>query len=341
MSSKRTFAVAGSLVVAMQSLAFAADYPPVPPPQQQYYQPPPQPYYPPPPPPPPVYQPPPQVYIPPPPPPPPPPIYVQPQPVVYQQASFDFGSGWYLRGDVGLSAQKFLDFKHTQTNSAFVWPSDWKIEHTDIKDAMHFGLGAGYQLTKWFRLDFTGEYRQSTKGKVTGSYGQNCGGGGTCIDIYDFDHQASVFLINAYLDMGTWWCFTPFVGFGIGGAYHKFNALTDINPSQSGYGFMDPAESTDWTFTYALHAGVAFEVSKSFKIELAYRYLSLGSPDTGIINCGATGCNGGTTGPRAFYTLTDFTANELRLGVRWMFDCCDVPPPPPPPVYQPPLMRRG
>ena len=36
--------------------------------------------------------------------------------------------------------------------------------------------------------------------------------------------------------------------------------------------------------------------------------------------------------------VTDLHANELKLGVRWLIDCCDVPPPPPPP---PPLMRRG
>lgn len=335
MSSAFRIIVAGSLVVAAQ-VASAADYPPVPPPPQPYYQPPPPPAYQPPPPPPPVYQPPPQVYIPPPPPPPPPPVYQAPQPVVYQQASLDIGSGWYLRGDIGLSAQKFTNFAHTQTNAGFNWPADWKILHTDIKDAMYFGLGAGYQLSSWFRIDFTGEYRQSTKGKVTGQYGIGCAQP-FCIDIYDFDHQASVFLVNAYLDMGTWWCFTPFVGFGIGGAYHKFNAMTDVNPN-GGFGYMDPATSSDWTFAYAIHAGVAYEVTKAFKIELAYRYLSLGSPDTGIINCGSTGCAG--SGPRAFYTLTDFTANELRLGFRWAIDCCETPPPPP--VYQPPpLMRRG
>jgi hypothetical protein len=72
------------------------------------------------------------------------------------------------------------------------------------------------------------------------------------------------------------------------------------------------------------------------KIELAYRYLDLGSPNTGVINCGSTGC--ATHGPRAYYTLTDLHANELKLGVRWLIDCCDTPPPPPPP---PPLMRRG
>jgi opacity protein-like surface antigen len=339
MSSATKFVIAGSLVLAAQSIAPAADYPPVPPPPQPYYQPPPQPMYQPPPqpiyqpPPQPIYQHPPQVYLP---PPPPPPIYQPPPQVVYQTAVSDFG-GWYLRGDIGVSAQKFLDFKHHQTNAAFNWPADWKIQHTDIKDSVYFSLGAGYSFTSFFRADLTGEYRQSTKGKVTGSYG--CAGN-TCIDIYDFDHQAMVLLINAYLDMGTWWCLTPFVGFGIGGAYHTFSALTDVNPN-GGFGYTSSATSNDWTFAYALHAGVAFEVTKSFKVELAYRYLSLGSPDTGIINCGGVGgCFG--TGPRAFYTLNDFTANEFRLGMRWMFDCCELPPPPPPPpVYQPPLMRRG
>ncbi len=335
MSSAGKFLVVGAFTLATQAVGYAADYPPVPPPPQPYYQPPPQPIYqPPPPPPPPVYQPPPQVYAP-----PPPPAYVPsaPPPPVFQQAVLTEFSGWYLRGDVGISAQRFKDFAHHQTNSSFNWPADWKIEHTDIKDAIYFGLGFGYQFNSWFRFDLTGEYRQSTKGKVTGSYG--CAGD-TCVDIYDFDHQAAVVLINAYLDLGTWWCFTPFVGFGIGGAYHTFNALTDVNPSTGGFGFTSPADSSDWQFAWAFHAGVGYEITKSVRIELAYRYLDLGSPDTGVINCGGVGgC--ASTGPRAFYTLTDFTANELRFGVRWMFDCCEVPPPPPPVYQPPPLMRRG
>ena len=43
---------------------------------------------------------------------------------------------------------------------------------------------------------------------------------------------AFVGLANAYVDLGTWWCLTPFIGAGVGGAYHKFtDALTDV-----GYG---------------------------------------------------------------------------------------------------------
>ncbi len=70
------------------------------------------------------------------------------------------------------------------------------------------------------------------------------------------------------------------------------------------------------------------------KIELAYRYLDLGIAETGVINCGAMAAP--PTDRVAYYTLTDLHANELKLGVRWLIDCCDVPPPPPPP---PPLMR--
>jgi len=335
MSSATKFVLAGSLALVMCAGALAADYPPTPP-QQPYY-PPQQPYYPPPPPPP-VYQPPPQVYVP----PPPPPIIASP-PIIQQASLVNDFSGWYLRGDIGVSAQKFQDFLFTQTNSAFVWPASWQIEQKDIKDTVFFALGAGYQFNAWFRVDVTGEYRQSTKGKAVGSYSEFCPGGGRCFDIYDFDHQALVFMVNAYLDLGTWWCLTPFIGVGVGGAYHTFDALSDLGlaGNQSpGFGFMK-GQSHDSTLAWALHAGVAYDVTRNVKIELAYRHLNLGSPDTGIIGCSNFGC-GNTGGPKAFYTLNQFTAEELKIGVRWLFDCCEVAPPPPPtPIYQPPLMRRG
>jgi opacity protein-like surface antigen len=332
-SLKLTLAVAA--VLSSQSISFAADYQPGPPPgypQPQYAAPPP------------AYPPPQPIYAPPPLPPvyvPPPPAYAPPPPsplLALRGALVGEYSGWYLRGDIGVSAQRFKTFDHTQTNGNFNWPDSWRIDQSDLKDSTFFGLGIGYQFGGWFRLDVTGEYRGSTKGKAVGSYTESCPGGGRCFDIYDFDHQASVFMANAYVDIGTFWCFTPFFGLGLGAARHTFDGMTDLGTAGNqspGFGYSS-GSSTNWTFAWALHAGVAYEVSKTMKIELAYRYLDLGSPNTGVINCGAFGC--ATNGPRAYYTLTDLHANELRLGVRWLIDCCDVPPPPPPP---PPLMRRG
>ena len=76
-------------------------------------------------------------------------------------------------------------------------------------------------------------------------------------------------------------------------------------------------DHTQWNFAWALHAGVAYNVSQNFKMELAYRYLNMGSVDTAEVLCGATGCGTGA-GPRAFYTLRDMTSHDIKLGFRWL-----------------------
>jgi opacity protein-like surface antigen len=148
-----------------------------------------------------------------------------------------------------------------------------------------------------------------------------------------------VVLANLYFDLGTWWCLTPFVGFGAGGAYHRTTAVTDLGVNtgglgESAFGFAN-ADSTKWTFAWAAHAGLAYNVTNNFKVEFAYRYLNFGNATTAEILCGATGCGTGS-GPRAFYTLTGFESHDLKIGMRWLLQ-----PEPPPPAYPPPIMRKG
>ena len=188
---------------------------------------------------------------------------IAPPPLPRVQAPVeDFTSGWYLRGDVGVGSQQFKDFGHNQTNPGFVWPASWRIDQRDIKDTAFVGFGGGYQWNNWLRTDFTGEYRASTKVKAIGSFIEFCPGG-RCFDVYDADHQASVFLANVYADLGTWWCLTPFVGVGVGGARHNVAAIHDlgvISNGTVGFGLADQ-DHVPWTFAWALHAGLAYNVS--------------------------------------------------------------------------------
>jgi opacity protein-like surface antigen len=251
-------------------------------------------------------------------------------------------SGWYLRGDVGVGVQTFKSFDFNQTNAASgaVWPADWRIDQKDIKNTFFIGGGIGYQWNSWMRFDVTGEYRADIKFKAAGSYTNFPNPTlGRAFDLYDGDHSASVFLANAYVDLGTWWCLTPFVGAGAGFAYHKTAALSDIGLNANGlgasaFGFAN-TDHTQWNFAWALHAGVAYNVSQNFKMELAYKYLNMGSVDTAEVLCGASGCGTGN-GPRAFYTLRDMTSHDFKLGFRWMLQP-DVQQP----VYMPPLVRKG
>ena len=95
---------------------------------------------------------------------------------------------------------------------------------------------------------------------------------------------------------------------------------------------------------WALHAGVAYEVTKNFKVELAYRYLNYGSI-TDTVDCSVT-----CTHDTFKYTLQ---SHDFMVGFRWTF-CCELPSPEPryvytpppvytqPPVYAPPpLSSRG
>jgi opacity protein-like surface antigen len=246
----------------------------------------------------------------------------------------DFG-GWYLRGDVGVGSQRFREFNHHQTNEAFVWPASWRIDQKDIKDTAFVGFGVGYQFNNFFRGDLTGEYRTSSKGKAIGSYTEFCPSG-RCFDVYDFDHQASVFLANIYADLGTWWCLTPFIGAGVGTARHQISAIHDvgfISDGTTGFGFAT-ADKTTWTLAWAVHAGLAYSVSNNLKLEVGYRFLSMGTPETGIVNCNSAGCAG--NGPKAFYSLSDFQSHDLKIGMRWLLNAPAVSEP----AYQP-LVRKG
>jgi opacity protein-like surface antigen len=248
----------------------------------------------------------------------------------------EFTGGWYLRGDIGVGAQKFTEFDHTQTNNAFVWPASWRIDQKEMGDAWFIGGGFGYQWNSWLRFDATAEYRARTKFKAIGSYTEFCPGG-RCFDVYDGTHSAVVVLANAYIDLGTWMCLTPFIGGGVGFATHRVSAIHDVGfisngTTGFGYGQNDFSESK---FAWALHAGVAYNVNNNFKMELAYRYLNMGNVNTGVIDCASAGCSTGA-GPRAFYTFREMDAHDIKFGMRWMLAPEAVP------AYMPPpLVRKG
>src|SRR5690349_24217791 len=46
-------------------------------------------------------------------------------------------------------------------------------------------------------------------------------------------------LVNLYADLGTWWCITPFIGVGIGGAKTTISSFIDVNTPNAGVAFAD------------------------------------------------------------------------------------------------------
>ena len=88
-----------------------------------------------------------------------------------------------------------------------------------------------------------------------------------------------------------------------------------IGTTGAGFG----RNSADWNLAWALHAGIAYTVSPNLKVELAYRYLNLGSV-TDTVDC-IGGC-----APDS-YKFSNLHSQDIMLGLRWA--CCEVAPPPP------------
>jgi opacity protein-like surface antigen len=197
---------------------------------------------------------------------------------------------------------------------------------------MSYGLGAGYQFNSWFRADVTGEYR-SRVGFSGTDFTMFPNGGGPLSDVYAGGYTSWVGLINAYADLGTWWCVTPFVGVGVGGANLRTTGLQDTGTLirggvvQSASYFAQGASTTN--LAWAVHAGLAYKVNNNFTIELAYRYLDMGTAVHGF----GSSFDGTNAGPSSFQ-FRDLTSQDLRIGVRWT--CCEVETPPPAP-----LIRKG
>ena len=243
----------------------------------------------------------------------------------------EFG-GWYLRGDIGMTNSRGK--LHDNLYDTLPAGSTLTQLGEGFTGGTSYGVGVGYQLNSWFRADITGEYRSRVS--FSGTDVATFTGGSTLSDVYQGGYSSWVGLVNAYADLGTWYCLTPFVGFGVGAAHIQTSGLQDSGlsfaPGVGTFGassyFANGASTTN--FAWAAHAGVAYKVNNNFSVELAYRYLDMGT----AVHGSGRSFDGSNAGPSSFQ-YRDLISQDIRLGVRWSF-CCDLEPPPPPP-----LIRKG
>jgi opacity protein-like surface antigen len=245
-------------------------------------------------------------------------------------------NGWYLRGDIGMTNQKTKGLENPLFGTApnFTW-----LDKGEFTSGISYGLGVGWQANDWFRVDFTGEYRGGSKFHALDSFFNPNVPAGTQTNDYTFTKKEWLFLANAYLDLGTWWCITPFIGAGVGVANLTIANYRDNNIIAGGGGWAK--DNTETNFAWALHAGASYAVTKSFAVELSYRYLNLGDGKSGdTINFDGTNLVDNPT------TVKDITSHDVRLGVRWT--CCDEAtvgrpgpymPATPTPVYSQPIAQ--
>ena len=161
----------------------------------------------------------------------------------------ELGSNWYLRGD----------FSYRMYDDVFAGISG-------PEDAAALGLGVGYKFNNWLRADLTLDYAFGTE--FAGFPGTR--------------YWNSTTLVNGYVDLGTWYGVTPYVGAGVGAAYNNIDFVVS---------------DSSWNLAWAGMVGAAYHLSANLSVDFGYRYIDFGSVNN-----------------------LDFTAHEFRVGFRYLID---------------------
>ncbi|WP_294536966.1 outer membrane beta-barrel protein [uncultured Rhodoblastus sp.] len=230
-------------------------------------------------------------------------------------------TGFYLRGDLGVANANASNLQSTYRDGQTVASLSTIEGPASVGDPLLLGLGVGYKFNPWLRADVTGEYRNSINYRASSTYQWGdpsvspCDptSGVFCGDEYTGQIKTALFLANGYIDVGTWGGFTPYVGGGVGFAAYQVSGLKDISlyPGAA-FGFANNNNGTN--FAWALTAGVAYRLSPNLLLDVGYRYVNMGTFNTGTI-----ACNNQTQFSCHFETQHfNVASNDLRVGLRWM-----------------------
>ncbi len=189
--------------------------------------------------------------------------------------------GPYIRADLAYRVQR------VGSASVMIPPNP---ADNSLKNTVMVGVRYGYKF-KWVRFDITADYGFRSK------YAGSTGG----VGMYSAKIDSMSVLANGYLDLGTWFGLTPYVGAGVGGS----------NLTTSEYGTPNPIFTTvptnsRWNMAWAYMAGASLALSPKAMIDIGYRHIQLGD---------AIG------GPSAnTLTIKNISADEIRVGLRWLLD---------------------
>jgi opacity protein-like surface antigen len=223
--------------------------------------------------------------------------------------------GWYLRGDIGYASTSVQGVSYFQGAS-----QTGKFDRYDIDHSWLFSGGIGYQVNDWFRVDLTANYYGKADFDGASALNVACsdGGGGVCSYSDDGDVQITTMLFNAYLDLGTYQGFTPYVGAGIGGAYLHWGDMKNEEYYVSGtvptsFGFDDVhGKRSGWRFASALHTGVSYDIASNWKIDAGYSFTHISKGE--MFGFGA---NSGLDGTQGYHGSMNI--HEFKVGLRYAF----------------------
>ncbi|MEO0329577.1 MAG: outer membrane beta-barrel protein [Pseudomonadota bacterium] len=218
----------------------------------------------------------------------------------------EYGSGWYLRGDITIN----LDTKQ-ETEYEYI-SSIGRSLTADYEDTLGIKVGFGYIFNPSFRMDLAAEH--TFESQFDGLFNVNFSGieqvtdpatGNTTnqqvtnipgTETIDANYRASNIMLTGYYDLPTLGRFTPYLGAGLGVSRLEINETRTAScipnsaqacgsPAAGNFGeaVQDVqtvnSEDVQYLFAYQLTAGTAYALTHNLALDVGYTYFSTGDGD--------------------------------------------------------------
>lgn len=195
----------------------------------------------------------------------------------------------YVRADVGQSWSQ-------DPSSHYAGAADPDMGAQSLSNGWfaETGLGCGSGSRGW-RGDVTFGLREAKD--FSGDYDAGPGTLGTDITSYTL-------MFNGYYDLGNMNGVVPYVGAGVGVAYHSMDdVVNDLG--------LTSKDGDKASFAWSLMAGVAYQLTQRAILDVGYRYIDLGSAGSSHRDAA------GAWAPRL--EVDDMRAHEFKIGLRYHF----------------------
>ena len=242
----------------------------------------------------------------------------------------EIGSGWYLRGDVGYMIKSHtggtFDYRTFDAGTGTYGASSF--DTASLNGNFGAGIGAGYHFNDWLRTDVTADWFNmrfnGTTSAATPCIDPSVNAayaGTTCRSEDSTNLNAFSVMANAYIDLGTFKRFTPYIGGGFGYTYADWGHLSTNNYCVDGAGTCPvglassgtQSGAKDWRMTYAAMAGIAFDVTQNMKLDIGYTYRRIAGG--AMFNWSAADGAAGATGVQG--TSPAITQQIIKVGLRY------------------------
>ncbi len=233
----------------------------------------------------------------------------------------EFGTGWYLRGDIGGAITEVTAETNAGGGGEF-----------DLGNPISFSVGAGYDAGDGFRYEFG--LSQMTGLSFAGRNDVSCGSEqvglaivpvtGNCFTSLNGDVTASSASVSAYKDFAKIGSFTPYVGVGAGFAVLSSSNMrwltvcdgassTDcglsggVGPNIVAQGVYTP--NTSFALQGNAMLGASYDISENMKLDFGYKYTYVGSSTLATAS--------GNAFDQEDLELEALQNHELRVGIRY------------------------